>query len=595
MVMHNVYLFQPQYTTVVNGRINNWLPYAVGTVWSYAAQFIDIAENFQLKDIIFKREKIDNLLKRLENPAVCGFSCYLWNKNYCLTAAKEIKAKWPNCVIVFGGPEVSGKLVNYGFIDSLIHGEGEENFVDILRNIINKKDPSLFLSKKRLDNLNIPSPYLTGVFDKIIADNPDVLWAITLETNRGCPYSCTFCDWGSLTYSKVKKFEMEKIAHEINWLVDKPISYVYIADANFGIYKERDLEIARLLNIASQNSSIDLIGVQAAKNNTEIAFQIGQVLGEKYGGVTISVQSMNDKTLEEIKRKNLNINNIKKLLELSVQYNIPTYTELILGLPYETVETWKDGLAELLEIGQHNSVEMWFAELLENSELSQLDSRKKYGIKTITTPDYINLKNDHEWNGPAEMTELILSTNTMSIDDMVESYMYGWMIIQIHVIGYSQIISKYFRLAKNISYRKFYDFLFEAIKNDPFILPEYSKLKNTVKVFLESGKLNNTSGGHMLHSASGGWMYKNKTQLIDFIYNTASSIDIIPDWIKELQLNFIYDENHPYPITIDGDYNLLNSTSTHKTYKIIPKLSKTPTSLLLFTVRRKGLLKNNIY
>lgn len=593
--MHNVYLFQPQYTTVVNGRINNWLPYAVGTVWSYAAQFIDIAENFQLKDIIFKREKIDNLLKRLENPAVCGFSCYLWNKNYCLTAAKEIKAKWPNCVIVFGGPEVSGKLVNYGFIDSLIHGEGEENFVDILRNIINKKDPSLFLSKKRLDNLNIPSPYLTGVFDKIIADNPDVLWAITLETNRGCPYSCTFCDWGSLTYSKVKKFEMEKIAHEINWLVDKPISYVYIADANFGIYKERDLEIARLLNIASQNSSIDLIGVQAAKNNTEIAFQIGQVLGEKYGGVTISVQSMNDKTLEEIKRKNLNINNIKKLLELSVQYNIPTYTELILGLPYETVETWKDGLAELLEIGQHNSVEMWFAELLENSELSQLDSRKKYGIKTITTPDYINLKNDHEWNGPAEMTELILSTNTMSIDDMVESYMYGWMIIQIHVIGYSQIISKYFRLAKNISYRKFYDFLFEAIKNDPFILPEYSKLKNTVKVFLESGKLNNTSGGHMLHSASGGWMYKNKTQLIDFIYNTASSIDIIPDWIKELQLNFIYDENHPYPITIDGDYNLLNSTSTHKTYKIIPKLSKTPTSLLLFTVRRKGLLKNNIY
>ena len=56
------------------------------------------------------------------------------------------------------------------------------------------------------------------MFEKIIADNPGVLWNGTLETNRGCPFACTFCDWGGLTYSKLKKFPEEKVLQElIGW------------------------------------------------------------------------------------------------------------------------------------------------------------------------------------------------------------------------------------------------------------------------------------------------------------------------------------------------------------------------------------------
>ena len=54
---------------------------------------------------------------------------------------------------------------------------------------------------ERLHHLEIPSPYLTGVFDDIIANNPEYVFNATLETNRGCPFACTFCDWGSLTYA----------------------------------------------------------------------------------------------------------------------------------------------------------------------------------------------------------------------------------------------------------------------------------------------------------------------------------------------------------------------------------------------------------
>ena len=225
--MHNVYLFQPQYTTFINGKINNWLPYSVGTIWSYAAQFSDISNNFTLKDLIFKRENLDSLLDRLESPKVCGFSCYLWNRQYCLTIAEAIKHRWPECVIIFGGPEVSSRMTKYAFIDCILIGEGEENFVDILRNILHNRAPDLFFPKKRLEELTIPSPYLTGVFDTIIANNPEVVWAVTIETNRGCPYSCTFCDWGGTKYSKVKKFKIEKIAAELDWAKTHRIAYIF--------------------------------------------------------------------------------------------------------------------------------------------------------------------------------------------------------------------------------------------------------------------------------------------------------------------------------------------------------------------------------
>jgi putative methyltransferase len=593
--MHNVYLFQPQYTTLINGKINNWLPYAVGSIWSYAAQFEDIFNNFKLKDLIFKREKINSLLDRIESPKVCGFSCYLWNRKYCLALAEAVKQRWPDCVIIFGGPEVSASMTKYDFIDCILIGEGEENFVDILRNILHNREPDLFFPKKRLEELNIPSPYLTGVFDQILADNPDVVWAVTIETNRGCPYSCTFCDWGSLTYSKVKKFDLEKIFAEITWLIDKPIAYIYLADANFGMYKQRDIEIAKMLRKAADNPIVELISVQGAKNNTEIAFQIGEILGPKYTGVTVSVQSMNDETLGLIKRKNMPTNNIAQLLDLSVKYNIPTYTEMILGMPHETKETWCKGMTDLLEIGQHNSIEMWFTQLLANSELSQPESRKTYGIKSITSSNYVGMPNSIDQDGIDEETEIICETNTMPMSDMIDSYMYGWMILQLHIPGYSQILAKYLRYAKNISFRQFYDLLLADILNNKWMSAEYHRIRQLVEKFLTTGTVDDRYvTGHLLYGASNTWIYENKQAIIDFVYQSASKLSNIPEWVLNLQKQFIYDSGVAYPLQISADYNILKKTNNPIVYKIDSKLSKEVNNYSLATIRRKGVLKNSI-
>ena len=218
--MKNLYLFQPQHNVTIDNEDTYWLPYSSGCIWSYANQFDDIKDNFILKDLFYARDNPIEVLNKVENPTLCGFSTYIWNERYNLKMAKMIKEKFPNCRIIFGGPQASGKLLNYEFIDSIVMAEGEENFLEILRDTISDKKLKTFYDKKRLDNLDIPSPYTTGVFDKIIDENPKALWSFTFETNRGCPYACTFCDWGGVTYSKVKKFDIEKIKNELEWIVN---------------------------------------------------------------------------------------------------------------------------------------------------------------------------------------------------------------------------------------------------------------------------------------------------------------------------------------------------------------------------------------
>ena len=86
----NVYLFQPQYAVEFKEENTYWIPYSAGCVWSYVSQYADISDGFDLRDIIFRRENPDDVIARIDNPAVCGFSCYIWNQQYCLLLANRM-------------------------------------------------------------------------------------------------------------------------------------------------------------------------------------------------------------------------------------------------------------------------------------------------------------------------------------------------------------------------------------------------------------------------------------------------------------------------------------------------------------------------
>src|SRR6185503_10105650 len=94
------------------------------------------------------------------------------------------------------------------------------------------------------DLAQIASPFLDGTFDALYATHRDRFGAAVLETNRGCPFACTFCDWGQATQSRVHELPFDRVAAELDWVARSGLGYLYIVDANFGI-RPRDIEIIR--------------------------------------------------------------------------------------------------------------------------------------------------------------------------------------------------------------------------------------------------------------------------------------------------------------------------------------------------------------
>ena len=241
----------------------HYLPYSAGVLWAYVQSFEHLRNKFYLGEFVWKRDSIEKSLQLIADSDIVGFSTYVWNKKYNYVLAKKLREVNPDVKIIFGGPEppiTDPKFFEkFPFIDIMVKQEGEMSLKSVLESIDNIEDlksvSGLLLNlngeifdtgaPERIKDLSeVPSPYLLGMFDKLVKDNPDVEWNATLETDRGCPYQCTFCDWGSLTYNKVKKFGLERVFAELEWIGKNKCGFLSITNANFGIFPERDNLIA---------------------------------------------------------------------------------------------------------------------------------------------------------------------------------------------------------------------------------------------------------------------------------------------------------------------------------------------------------------
>lgn len=595
MNKRNIHFFQPQYVAQFDQTPNIWLPYSVGCLWAYAQTFSDIHERWQLAKFHYRRWPINQVLETLVDPSVCAFSCYTWNEQYCLKLAEAIKLQWPQCHIVFGGPQTGGNHVKYEFIDTIVMSEGEESFVEILRCLDQGKRPNQFYNKKRIENLDIPSPYELGLFDHIIEENPgNVYFNAVIETNRGCPYACTYCDWGGTTYSKVRKFDLERIRRELEWIKTHRVKVLFISDANFGIFKDRDREIAQLMSDILDDSDVEMALTTYLKNSNKTVFEIAKAFGRLLRGVTLSVQTMNPDTLKAIKRDNMKSNDLRELLELSHQYKITTYTDMILGLPLETLESWNSGLCQLLELGQHNQCDIYICNILENTELN-FEQRQKYNIKTVKTKNYNTFSLNDE-SDIDEYVDIVCSTNTMSTSDMVNGFMYHWMIQNFHFTGYSQLISKYCRNVLNISYKDFYDNLYDAVSQDTGTIGKlYQEQRRGVDEILTHGRvLDQDIEVHVFYYQHFYDFYKNINDVYDMVISATKKL--VPDLdlgVIELQRAFVGRSSNDQTSVIDSKFNIDTWQPGNFKYRVASEIKKSKITRDDFTrLRRKGFLRN---
>ena len=477
--MKNVYL--AQINVAYSDRLA-YLPYAAACITAFAKNDNEINEKFSFGEILFLREKIEDAIKRIKDPFVVGFSCYVWNMEYNKALAKKIKELYPSCVIVFGGhniPDDTSVLRENDFIDILIHGEGEVCFTELLKGLdkgdisdvsdISYRRENELITTKRSNGCfsleNYPSPYLTGIFDSMYEEYPLIDFQATLETNRGCPYQCAFCDW--CFTEKIRYFPMEKIKAEIKWMSEHKVSYCYCADSNFGI-SPRDMEVAQC--VVDYHNSTGYPGIFKpcyAKNSDELVFGIGKLLNNNGvdKGVTLAYQSINPDVLENIGRRNLDIEYYTKLNARYTAEGIPTYTELILGLPGETYKSFCEGLCYLLEAGQHNSMTVYTCQVYCNAPLAQPDYKEKYGIRWERVPLH-GIHYPANFNGVQEYYDVVVETKDMSKEEWVRANMFSVCLQSFHHLGLLRCFAVYARYELGISYYDFYNRLLDFIYSD---------------------------------------------------------------------------------------------------------------------------------
>ena len=560
-----------------------FLPHSAACIWSYLKSLPN--NPYNLNHLLFRREPVDSIVEKLQHDDVVAFSCYMWNRKYCLTVAERLKEINPEIKIVFGGPELEVTDISffskYPYIDVHVINEGERVFSELVFNfdnlssvdgIIYNENGRTITTKpaQRITDLSIlPSPYLDGTFDDLADEYPEIEWNCVIETNRGCPYKCSFCDWGSLTYSKVKKFELERIFKEFEWVFTHNCYSVELADANFGIFVDRDnLIVDEFIRLIHKHNKQVLWHTNWAKNQNSTVVNIVKKLitegDQTNSNLTVALQSLDDTVLEEVHRKNLHTNKIKELYEECQKHNVPICTEFIMGLPKDTLNTYKQNYYKIFEISCNIHINIYTLLGLSNSELtlSNQDNVQWRAINGWVENSTDDVDEDIKW---------VYSTDSMSHHDIYKAAEFSCFINAFHLRGFTNFIAEHYHNNNLMSYEDFYEGLYSFCMDDPYIKEYFKYFKEQHSSWYITGKSNwHKIEGLPFHANN--YLYHfvtkvhadNKTDyLFDIIEAYLKEVDCFHSDIFELQkaLLITYENESSFPKVHNGQ-TLINPNNT---------------------------------
>lgn len=385
------------------------VPAAVGGIGTYIRKHLGAETEIR----IFKfPEDLSDAFEK-DQPTIMGFSNYIWNARLSYGFAQAIKRKRPEIIVIFGGPnfpiiphEQEQVLRDHPEIDYYLMKEGEVPFVKVLQELIkvdfNKErfsatacpnvayiNPSgQFCTSPELERISdladLPSPYLSGDLDPYL----DGRLLPVVQTNRGCPFTCTFCTEGQSYWTRVRFKKEDLIQNELTYIAERmnklPASKkrtdLLIADSNFGMYPD-DLKTCRVIATTQKDYEYPkYINVATGKNSKERVLEAARLVNGamKLAG---SVQSLDPEVMKNIKRANISADKIMEMAIRSADIGTNTYSEVILALPGDSKAAHFKTLETLIDSG-FNTICMYQLMMLPGTELSMESTREKYKMVT---------------------------------------------------------------------------------------------------------------------------------------------------------------------------------------------------------------------
>lgn len=408
---------------------------------------------------IFQKINAEEFISQLkaDNINILCFSLYIWNSAYSLKLMSLVKQHLPDIKIIVGGPDVYANIdddyfVKHPFIDYAVYGDGEEAFKNILDSIVEKHDLPLSATNivtkdikysfKVFDDADFKkiSPYLECKADllNLMLDlfaegySADEI-TIRYERSRGCPYSCTFCDWNSGLHNKVKRKTNDWKA-EVDFLISLGVR-IKVTDANWGLYKE-DVDITRYIIDNGGN----FIPSAVAKLNKNRVFEIFDILAtsskanNKPLWLVIALQDLDSTVLKNIDRPEIPwVDHKKMLIDFKNKFpeTVIYSADLILGLPGQNINMFIDQLTELKSAGIDQLYHS-FWEFLPNSPASKKEYQDRYNLKF---KEFVAIQDGYDFAN-------IIDVQT-SVDTTVNGYMVTKRIIETMSADFTDILVMY--------------------------------------------------------------------------------------------------------------------------------------------------------
>ena len=457
-----IYLADLRYTTI--SLSPDTMPLGIGFLAAYAKKVL--GEGVEFKLFAYAEHLMEEL--RQTRPDVLGVTNYCWSYALHTRMLQYARGLYPDILTVMGGPNIAldqagreDRLKQTTGLDIYVIDEGEEAFTGLLERyddagldkmrLFQEALPSSVFADpaggqvvfgapvpRRRELNEIPSPYLTGLMDPFF----DGALCPLVQTTRGCPFTCTFCVEGVSYMTKVNRFSLDRVKEELEYIAPRAGvgSSLMISDSNFGMLPG-DIEVATAIHAMQERYNWPkYIWATTGKNKKEAILSAIDVLDGTMR-MTNSVQSMNQDVLTSIKRSNIKLETYASLQKEVQARGRQSYSEVIIALPGETLESFMQGICQLLDVGAQQ-VTCYQLMLLDGTELNDRQTRERYGFKTKyrVLPRSFGVYDGHP---VFEVEEIVVETDTMSFEDYLECRKLQLILDVFHREGFFQEVLAY--------------------------------------------------------------------------------------------------------------------------------------------------------